>query len=148
MLRYTMIASGLALLAGCLSVDAASCDPAKIGFRASSLGFEYKTKLSSPLAEIISQGEGERLAALSIEVADLSAAQRTALRDEWRELVTQLFNGSLPDGFDGGNVLSLDFIRSVAPNMLKQLKECGPRADARLSYLQNVSLKLTAGTSE
>lgn len=148
MTRFACLTSAFLVLAGCSSGIAQTCDSARIGFAGSSLGFDYKSTLASPLAEIVSQGEVERLAAASIAPGEVSARDFPILRGEWQELITRLFSNTLPDQFDGGSVQSMDFLRDVTPVMLARLKKCGPAADPRLAYLADVRLEPTAGVLE
>ena len=148
MTRIFLTIGVLALVSGCVSAQAQTCDARQIGFTASVLGIDYREKLPSPLAEIFAQGEVERLAAMARAPASLSAKEKTVLRAEWRAAINRLFAGTLPESFDGGDTLSLDFLRTVSPTMLSRLKACGPGADARLAYLAGVSLRATGGNAE
>lgn len=148
MTRMCLAIGMLALVSGCMSAQTESCDARQIGFTASVLGIDYRERLPSPLAEIFAQGEVERLATMARDPASLSATEKTLLRTEWRAAINRLFAGTLPESFDGGDTLSLDFLRTVSPTMLSRLKACGPGADARLAYLAGVSLRPTGGDVE
>ncbi len=148
MTRIGLTIGVLVLVSGCVSAQAESCDVREIGFTPSALGIDYRERLPSPLAEIFAQGEAERLAAMSRDPASLTVKEKALLRAEWRAAINRLFAGTLPESFDGGDTLSLDFLRIVSPTMLSRLKACGPGADVRLAYLAEVSLQTTGGNSE
>jgi hypothetical protein len=115
------------------------CDPALIGYSTSRLGLDYRTMTPSPVAEILSQAEAERIS----HGVDLSVvAARKKFASEWSVLIQGLLAGTLPRSFTGAAEPSLDDFRALTPKALAQLKRCGPQADARLTYLREVSLSL------
>lgn len=110
------------------------------------LGLKYE-RYAQPLPAILSQGEAERLAAVP-NYASLSGKLKRAVKNEWRTTLKQLFDGTLPRTYQGGDDTDFDFLRGAAPNMLARLKACGPDADSRLSYLTAVPLKAADGDVE
>lgn len=130
-------------LMGCNAASAVDCDPATIGYVDSQLNLDYRALAPSPVAEILSQAEAERLA----HASDLSGAQRDELAAKWRDLVEKLLAGTLPGSFTGtASEPSLDELRALTPNALAQLQACGPDADARLAYLRDISLSVGSGS--
>jgi hypothetical protein len=127
---------------GCSSAQAVDCMPGTFHFVKSRLGVDYRTLARSPVAEILSQAEAERLRH-SGDLSALSAVQRKALVAEWRKLVADLLAGTLPPSFTGASSeRSLDDLRLLSPRALMLLKACGPNADPRLIYLRNISLSV------
>lgn len=143
------LALALALpLASCVMADAVSCDPDRIGYAESQMGFDYRADYPSPIAEILSRGEEERLANAGGGYAELSPEIRRAERQEWQETIRRLFDGTLPPSFTGGDEPDFDFLRGAAPTMLARLKACGPAADPRLAYLASIPLEGPDGDVE
>lgn len=143
------IALALALpLASCVMADTVSCDPARIGYAESAMGFDYRGDFPSPLAEILSRGEEERLASAGVSYATLAPDTRRAVRAEWQETIRRLFAGTLSPTFTGGDEPDFDLLRAAAPTMLARLKACGPAADARLAYLKDIALESPPGDVE
>jgi hypothetical protein len=129
-------------LMGCNSALAIDCDPAKIGYVESRLGLDYRTLAPSPVAEILSKAEAERIAK-SDDLSTLSGAQRDAFAAEWRKLIDWLLAGTLAGSFTGSaSEPNIDDLRILTPNALAQLQAC---ADARLAYLRDISLSVGNG---
>jgi hypothetical protein len=142
--RATLPATALLgmILMGCNTASAVDCDPATIGYVESRLNVDYRALAPSPVAEILSQAEAERIA----QSGDLSGSQRNELATKWRRLVDGLLAGTLPGSFTGtASEPSLDELRALTPNALALLQACGPDADARLAYLRDISLSVTTG---
>lgn len=132
----------------------AACADAGSGIRCDALGAPVPSVLgldyeqyADPLPAILSQGEAERLAAVP-NFLDLPTKLKRAVRAEWRTTLKQLFDGSLPRTFQGGDDTDFDFLRGAAPTMLARLKACGPAVDPRLAYLVDVPLKGVPGDAE
>lgn len=125
-----------------------SCDPEKIGYAGSAMGFDYRADHPPPLAEILSRGEEERLASAGVSYAALAPDVRRAVRREWQETIRRLFAGTLSPGFTGGDEPDFDLLRSATPTMLARLKACGPAADPRLAYLASIPLEGSGGDVE
>jgi hypothetical protein len=137
-----------------LSVALCACADARTGIDCASpgdpvpsvLGINYG-KYAPPLPAILSRGEAERVAAIP-NFASLDRKLQRAVKQEWRAMLKRLFNGTLSPTFTGGDEPDFDLLRAAAPNMLAALKACGPSADARLSYLDGISLESPAGDQE
>ena len=112
----------------------------------SQLGLSYE-RYADPLPAILSQGEAERLSD-GVAYAEMERSVRRALRREWRKTLRLLFAGTLPPSFQGGDEPNFDFLRGAAPEMLARLKACGPAADRRLAYLEDVPLEVSGGDVE
>lgn len=110
------------------------------------LGLKYD-RYQDPLPAILSQGEAERLSYVP-NFASLSGKLQRAVRKEWQTTLDQLFKGTLPRTFQGGDDTDFDFLRGAAPVMLARLKACGPTTDKRLAYLTDIPLSSPAGNSE
>lgn len=148
-LRLVSAAGLLLALSACVGAQSISCDPAKIGYTPSALGIDYRKNLASPLAEILSQGEVERLAALRSSGSDLTPKTKASVKALWRATINQMFAGDLAPNFTGTpSEPSFDLLRTTTPQMFARLKACGPQADPRLSYLRNVPLKGMQGNFE
>ncbi len=138
--RWQAALIGLVALMGCNAAQGGSCDPAVIGYAESRVGIDYRKLIASPIAEILSRGEAERLAGAE----PVSKSDLRALGTEWRALVTGLLAGSLPGSFTGTSEPSMDTLRIMTPSMLALLQKCGPDADPRLAYLRDITLELGA----
>lgn len=138
MVGILMLSVGVAA-AACAPAAVTSCDPAKIGFTKSTMGVNY-ARYKSPLREILSQGEQERLSTVQ-PYASMAPKIRRAVKKEWRDTLKELFAGTLSPTFTGGDEPDFDFLRAAAPQMLKRLKACGPAVDKRLAYLDGITLE-------
>jgi hypothetical protein len=125
-----------------------SCDAEAIGYAESAMGIDYRADHPSPLAEILSRGEEERLASAGVSYGALAPDVRRAVRQEWQETIRRLFAGTLSPTFTGGDEPDFDLLRSAAPTMLARLKACGPAADPRLAYLSAIRLDGPGGDVE
>jgi hypothetical protein len=133
--------AGVALMA-CDTARAGNCDPATIGYVQSRLDLDYRSLAPSPVAEILSRAEAERLAA----AGELSAAAQADLAAKWRLLVERLLAGTLAPTFTGtASEPSLDELRALTPAALALLRSCAPDADPRLAYLRDISLSVGGG---
>ncbi len=136
-------------LSGCSVAQSVSCDPAKIGYSPSKLGIDYRKNLTSPLAEILSQGEVERLKGMQESGSDLSPQTLASVKTLWRAMINQMFAGNLAAGFTGTpSEPSFDLMRGATPQMFARLKACGPAADPRLKYLRDVPDQNNPGNLE
>lgn len=140
-----MIRAALAavlLAAGPGAARATDCDPARIGYAASALGVDYRARFPAPLAGILSQGEAEHLAARRAAGNPPGPEDRARVRDFWLDALDLMFAGRLAPGFTGAaSEPSFDLFRATAPQMLARLRECGPAADGRLTYLRDAPLE-------
>ncbi len=129
-------------LMGCSAALGDECNPARIGYAESRVGIDYRNLAPSPVAEILSQGEVERLALTDT----LTKQDLRDLGHEWRFLVKGLLAGSLPGSFTGASSEpTMDNFRALTPKMLALLQKCGPDADPRLAYLRDITLDIGSG---
>jgi len=136
-----------------MSDELQDCDLSEIRLEPSAMGIDYTALYPSPLAEILSQGEAERLAPKpsnpSFDYSSYSDEIRKSLSNEWTRMLAALFDGTMKRTFSGApDEPSFDFLRAASPEMLARLKACGPAADPRLAYLVDIPLKSFAGDVE
>ena len=119
--RFAMAIVGAivgAAVLGCSPAQSGPCDPAIIGYADSRLGVDYRALAPSPVAEILSQAEVERLAKVD-SFAFMGAPAQKQVSTLWRSLITGLIEGTLPASFTGSATEpSLDNLRILTPNAL------------------------------
>lgn len=138
--KLTLVVGAFSVLTACTPTkEAVKCNPTDIGYQESRLGLSYRDIASSPVSEILSQGEVEYLSNINKSV-QLGVMSQEDVAPLWKGLINGALSGSLPRFTGNAREPQAEILRLDTPNMVKRLRACVSPSDPRFGHLAELPI--------